>query len=896
MTTGTSETLAVAFQRARIESALFGSKSVVQVGRYELIRQLGAGGMGAVYEAHDPKLGRSVAVKVLLRRYTQDPRARQRLKREAAAMAQLSHPQVVQVFEVGEERGESFIARELVDGEPLAAWLDTERSIDAIRRVFGEAARGLAAAHAAGIVHRDFKPHNVLVDTQGGAKVMDFGLASSLGGPATQPPASEPEAKDIAGALTETGAHLGTPQYMSPEQHHGREVGPASDQWSFCVALHEAVHGVLPFAGETTGQVRAAIDDMQIRRGSRDVPSWLDAIIGRGLQPSPAARFAGMVDLAEALRRGPRSRSWLWGLAVVGAVGVAVAIAGRQSEACDGAEARLAGVWDVARKAIVVGTLEAAGGGDVTVTRLAGALDEYAAQWVAVHTGVCEANRDSGSATMPGFDAAMSCLRRGRTSLSSLVDLAGAASGSNASTLLAASSKLPPPERCQDDAFLATQDPLPSDPTERAAYEETVDALTRADMRGVGGDHVGARAALDTLLATLRPAGPSTLLARALSGRGRVADTPQEAAGYLEEAYWMAERLEDWSTAYEAASTLVRAAGGLNRQEDAMRWSRYARAAQERRGLPLGPSLLVNEGLALDAQGNFEEAVTRYQAAIATEEVQADPDSAAHAGIFILLGDALTKLARSDEALRHLRRGYLALREELGPDSSKTAHAEGELGDTLRGVGDFDTALVHHEHALHVMIHHPDLGPDHPRTSEYYKKLARTLAAMGRYEDALGHATRAVEVGKATYGPNHPDVAGKQELLGNILVEIGEFDRALEQLERARATYEVNLPENHPAILQLRHSLASLYLRRDDATRARPILEGLLLAMVELQGPGTARVAKIQFQLAQATWALGEHAPALRLARTSAAAYAKLGDGFDAQASDVAAWLTEHDR
>ena len=369
--------------------------------------------MGSVYEAHDPDLDRGVAVKVLHRRYTDDARAKQRLVREATTMAKLSHPNVVEVFEVGEARGEVFIAMELVDGAPLSQWLESPRSVDAICRVFVDAGKGLAAAHAAGIVHRDFKPHNVLVDRRGWAKVMDFGLAGNIATRLTPAaPAPGPERSADSGSLTQTGAQLGTPQYMSPEQHHGGEVGPKSDQWNFCVALHDALHGTLPFAGETLAEVRASVDAMRIEIGDKNVPPWLDAVIRRGLQRDPAARFATMDDLIGALRRGRRSIAPWALIPIVGIAAVVfVASAGGDDAMCEGASARLAGVWDAERRTATLSSLAAAGASEPVIARFAETLDAYVAGWVETHTSTCERQRGAGRDVAATFDAKMSCLR-----------------------------------------------------------------------------------------------------------------------------------------------------------------------------------------------------------------------------------------------------------------------------------------------------------------------------------------------------------------------------------------------------------------------------------------------------------------------------------------------------
>src|SRR5580692_1242551 len=219
------------------------------VGRYRLLRLVGRGGMGEVYAAHDPELDRRVAIKILRADARPDDIEAARLLREAQAVAKLSHPNVVAIHDVGTAAGRMFLAMELVEGETLAIWLDSRpRSVGEIVRMFTLAGRGLAAAHRVGIVHRDFKPQNVMVSRDETPRVMDFGLAAH-GGPASP---NEPR-------LTRAGSILGTPLYMSPEQLLGQPVDPRADQFSFCVALWEALYGARPFEGSTLLEIRMAV-------------------------------------------------------------------------------------------------------------------------------------------------------------------------------------------------------------------------------------------------------------------------------------------------------------------------------------------------------------------------------------------------------------------------------------------------------------------------------------------------------------------------------------------------------------------------------------------------------------------------------------------------------------
>jgi serine/threonine protein kinase len=293
----------------RVHARLFGSAdaAVQAIGRFGVLDKLGSGGLGTVYAAHDPRLDRRVALKVL--KPGVGPRGEDvaaRLLHEAQAMARLTHPNVVVVYEAGRAGDELYIAMELVDGVTLNRWAaQRERSWVEIRDVVVDAGRGLAAAHRVGLVHRDFKPSNVLVAADGRAKVVDFGLARSL--------------QDGAG---DTG-FCGTPPYMAPELWRGGAVDARADQWALCVTLYELCYGTRPFTGADLSALRTAVlsGDPVSRPAGTKVPRWLHDVIARGLRLDPGDRHHDMDELLHALLRDRRSRRRAWiGAAVVAVV------------------------------------------------------------------------------------------------------------------------------------------------------------------------------------------------------------------------------------------------------------------------------------------------------------------------------------------------------------------------------------------------------------------------------------------------------------------------------------------------------------------------------------------------------------------------------------------------
>jgi len=252
--------------------------------------------MGVVYEAYDDSLGRGVAIKVLQRGRSTTGEAR--LKREAQALARVSHPNVVAVFGVGSYEGGLYLVMELVRGRPLSEWVAAEpRSADAILAKLVDAGHGLAAAHAAGIVHRDFKPENVLVGDDGRARVMDFGLARAGVVEIEHDPDAPPEGGDLMAPITRDGAVIGTPLYMSPEHFTGKNVGPASDQWSFCAAAWQLLFRSRPYEADDFESLARAVTEGEVRPPKTDLAPDVVRALVRGLSPHPDDRYASMEAL-----------------------------------------------------------------------------------------------------------------------------------------------------------------------------------------------------------------------------------------------------------------------------------------------------------------------------------------------------------------------------------------------------------------------------------------------------------------------------------------------------------------------------------------------------------------------------------------------------------------------
>ncbi|MBV8759658.1 MAG: serine/threonine protein kinase [Deltaproteobacteria bacterium] len=380
-----------------------------QLGKYKLLRLLGEGGMGQVWAAHDPDLDREVALK-LLRAEQAAPQLRTRLLREARAMARLKHPNVLTVYEVGSEGERDFIAMELVDGMNLDQWLATRPLRDELWHALIAAGRGLAAAHQAGLVHRDFKPHNVLRSRDGRVLVTDFGLARGVGEEKLQAvpdSLATPVALDITldanansdslldSPLTQTGALIGTPAYMAPEQYAGSPPDPRTDQFAFCVTVWQALTGERPFHGTSLDELRRATNK-GVAHLQAKLPRNVRAALVRGLTPDPAKRFASMDELLRALDR-PK-KQWAATTAIALAAGVLIGsiaygqLAHRNEPppakspyACDPPEQAFADAWTSERRTALENRV---GPGAALV---AGALDELRASWMKAYATACAA-------------------------------------------------------------------------------------------------------------------------------------------------------------------------------------------------------------------------------------------------------------------------------------------------------------------------------------------------------------------------------------------------------------------------------------------------------------------------------------------------------------------------
>ncbi len=431
------------------------------LGRYVVLDPLGRGAMGSVHAAYDPELVRRVALKVLrpsaVARQGHEA-ARQRLLREAQALARLAHPNVVRVFDVGVDGGRVFLAMELVEGQSLRRWLEVPRDWREVAQVLEQAGRGLAAAHALGLVHRDFKPDNVLMAEDGRVRVGDFGLVRRIDAPEAET-ALHPSAESVGDGLLRTGAGevLGTPAYMAPEQHAGEEAGPRSDQYAFCVTLFEALYGRRPFADDDArALIEAKLRGTGIEAGPQGavgrVPAPLRALLRRGLSPTPADRFAAMEPLLDALARvragvGARRGAAAVGAVMLGALGVAWIGGGEPAAPCAGAGTGASTNWSEASREAVQRRVGQHLPED-EVARTLGGLDRWVQAWSEADRDACEDTWIRGEQSPARLAARTDCLQGQWAELEETVALLELADRHTAVHAAGLVGGLPGPESC----------------------------------------------------------------------------------------------------------------------------------------------------------------------------------------------------------------------------------------------------------------------------------------------------------------------------------------------------------------------------------------------------------------------------------------------------------------
>ncbi|WP_224364584.1 serine/threonine-protein kinase [Hyalangium versicolor] len=886
-----------------------------RVGRYTVLHVVGAGGMGVVYAAYDPELDRRIALKLVHdEALPADSReeAAARLLREAQALARLSHPHVITVFDGGRFDGQVFLAMEFIEGGTLGQWLRAEeRPAEAVLEMFLEAGRGLAAAHEAGLVHRDFKPDNVLVARDGRVRVTDFGLARLIvsGEPALGAGAALPRALPAgAEARTQTGMRLGTPLYMAPELWRGAPADARSDQFAFCVAFYEALQGERPF---TVDQLAEGTQGPGGLSGASRIPPQWRLLLARGLSAKPEERFPSMAALLDALesKQASRRKRRLTVGAVLGAVGLAAVGFGffgwhvKSRDVCAGSRERLAGAWDEARKAEVHAALLKTGSplAPAAWTGTERLVDRYADAWVQMRTDACEATHMRGEQSGELLDLRMSCLAQRREALRALSQVLISSDKGIVEKAVQAAAQLPSLEGCASTEALTAQLRLPQDAAARARIDKVRAQLADARALHAAGRYEASRALLQEVLEASKAVSYKPLEAEVLHALGlayvSLEDTPQ-AQKTFSQALVAAEAGGHLEVAAKTASMLAMVHGmHLRKHEQGHFWLDFCAAVLGRLG---------------------------SAPAIAAERL-------------FVLGNLLSDEGKPQEAVPVLEEA-LALQEKiLGPEHLNVARTLGRLAFAVGALGRTSDSLAHAQRALSIL--EKLVGPEHPLCQPSLHSVAFALAISGKLPEAVPYAERALANDERTFGADHPAIVKSLIVLSNVQTDAADaiplLERALavqqksknmddpdtvfivknlagnhgllhhykEQLEYARqalALEEKFLGPNAPEVGQSYQLMGEAHERLGDPARALPLLERALsiaesrpLAAESPTGPDMQVATRRA--LANSLWALGrDHQRARTLVKEAIELTRGGSEELVQQAAELEKWLVEH--
>ena len=843
-----------------------------RLGRYEVVGELGAGAMGVVYLARDPELDRELAIKLVPPQpgEAEDELVQLRTQREGRALARIDHPNVVRVLDVGRWGDALFVAMERAPGTTLRAWLAARpRSVREILDVFAQCAAGLHAAHAAGLVHRDVKPENVLVDADGRARVTDFGLARAVDAgnpaPATAPCAAPALALALGSGdprLTRTRGVVGTPAYMAPEQHRGEPVGARADQFALCVALVEALTGARPFAGETRDARLASIAAIRVELPP-GVPRRARRAIARGLAVAPADRFATMAELGAALGRSRSLAPWLTGGAAV-ITGAALAVAGVAAAFDRVNRAFAAPAWAYARDGV----------------------ERYARRWSGVRTEVCRAATERGERAAPSHAVAVRCLDRRAHEL----DLVLARWEEGAVEVLASAPEaldgLAPVAGC-----LAGTDDVAANPAAAARLRAHAAALAAGRAELVVGRPREAAAQLAALDAALADAGfpalrAEVLLARAAAARelGALAD----ARGQLIAAITEAEAARADHVRADGWLALAELAGDEQvRLEDAEDALRLARAIVTALGEPaeLAARWEVGAGLVRLRQGAPHEAVAALRRSLASA---AGNSPIEHARRLQILARALIAAGDPASALAELERAEAGITAALGPSAPPLVGVLNSMMEPLDYLGRGPEAVATGERAL--ALAEASLGTAHPRRTRILSNLAVLLGNAGEHPRAIVLLEEVLRASIAERGADHHSVGVAHQNLASTLLDAERATDATPHLDRALAILSQTAGADHPVVANAHSALARAHLAQGDPAAAVRHARRAL-AIRERAQPGPGYLAYTRFELSQALAAAGQRGEAIATARAALALPLAATGREAALAEAIRAWL-----
>jgi len=909
------------------------------LGRYVIRKRLGQGGMGEVWLAHDEELDRDVAIKVL-RPGKNESSGGGRMLREAQAMARLRHPNVVTVHDVGTWNERVFVAMEYVRGRTLKAWLgEARRTEREIIDVFNGAAEGLAAAHEAELVHRDFKPENVMVDERGRVQVMDFGLARALG---AEEPMSEQvgsEALDlrssgnlVSAKLTATGALLGTPAYMAPEQFLKTDTDARTDQFAFAVALYEALYGERPFSGSSPMEIAANVSAGEISpppKGST-VSNRLRRVLLRALEREPEDRYPSMRAMQQAIASAVRRR-WapLVVLGVAGLGGLIASLGATPSpvEPCTQAGHAVAIAWDDEVRKTTEQAFSASelGFAAESYARFDEEITAYGAALSAEADEACRDTKVRGVQSEAELDRRLACLRDEQRHVDRLLTAAQQADADFVVAAVPGLAKLEDPSACRGSSQ------VPARTTEENIAPELREELDAIELDYDLGRNQQAAAAVNALAKRLEPEGPSAALVHALI-MSAVADGP-DAEAQLERAVWMATELGLDRLAARAAGTLVkraflrdprtaaiwmahadslsrRLAGVdpvLDRRLDVVRMDYRLLTADYDGVLEIADQLLDDpargiasrfmqvmvrdtRASALQRKGDLAGALSENERALAVLVELFGPGHPDAAVQRAELAEVLALMGQHERAEQELRLALESLERAYGAESDRLSYTLRGLAVVRFSSGDYAAALPY----LERIYEHAKSRGGKPDTgmAEACSMLGVAYWFLGRYPESEQLHRRALDIVESIMGADDPITAMYCDNLATALERQGKVDEALALHQRALPILERAMGRDSPTVaVSLRdHARALRSAQRWDEAVA--LLERSVRIYMR-SGAAPTEVAQSRFDLAQALWNdEGARARAVSLAEWARGAY--LEASRSDRVAEIDAWLAEH--
>ena len=820
------------------------------VGRYIVKERLGEGGMGVVYAATDPELDRTVALKLLQTRRG-DEREPAWLLREAQALARLSHPNVVAIYDVGTLPGDRvFIAMEHVEGETLRVWARRGQPWRRVIEAMRGAGAGLAAAHAVGLVHRDFKPDNVIVGRDGRVRVMDFGLARLRVEGETPTTPSEPPLRNsdlsiesrspLSASLTIAGEVFGTPAYMAPELYQGMPADARTDQFSFGVALYEALFRKRPYKREQLAAPTAPL--VPAPPPPSDVPVRLQRVVMRALAPRPEDRFESMAALLDVLVvESVRARRLAWlgagALVLAGGIGAtALALRGHaEPPPCQGLEQRLAGVWDPAAKQTLAASFVASKlpYAERVAAGIERTLDGYTAEWVAAAAQSCRATRVERTQPEDVLALRQACLDQRLDEAHALIELFAKADAPLVDKADKAVAQLPPIARCANVAALLAPDRPPPELVAQLAQIRRQVVTAKAAV--YAGRAAPALAVIDPAIETAKQLGFEPLTADALYVRGSALGLTakwEPAAGAFAEAAWAAIRGRRDDIAGEAALTAAQiAADGLGKPAEAKIWLGLARAALARlhdRNLDL--ELLEVEGIVDVASGDTAGGIAAHREALRAAEAFHGPNDSDLWRPLFTLASTLSRGHAFADATPYYERALALHTASVGDLHPDIALILTNLGAAYDHGNAPDKARTSLERAL--AIRETTFGADSPRLIATLNNMADLLKKQRDYAAALVAIARAEAIAAKVPGTAHPLYHTVLTTLGEIRQAAGDRAGARTALDEALALETKTTSPMLPTTLASRADLAIA----DKAYADAAALAGRAVAALEAAG------------------------------------------------------------